>query len=67
MLAREGPGLLTVKVKAPLVPPPGVFTVMDNVPAAARSAALRIALNCVPLTNVVVRLAPFTWMVDELA
>ena len=47
MLASEGTGLLTVKVKAPLVPPPGAafITVIDNVPADAISPARTVAVS----------------------
>lgn len=44
-------------------PPPrftvGVNTVTDDVPTVAISAAVIVAVNCVGLTNVVVRLPPF--------
>ena len=66
MLVSDGTGLLTVKVRAPLVPPEGVFTVIDSEPATARSAAVSVAVNWVLLTNVVVRLAPLTRIVDAL-
>src|SRR5262249_9121774 len=62
-----GTGLFTVKVRDALVPLPGVFTVMDRDPAAARSAALRVAVSCVLLTKVGLRLARWTWTVDALA
>src|SRR5437773_1445864 len=60
MLASVGAGLLQVKSTAPDVPPPGVGlkTVTENVPAACMSAALICAINCVALTNVVVRSLP---------
>src|SRR5271163_2900430 len=50
-----------VKVTAPDVPPPGVGlkTVTEAVPAVAMSPAGTAAVNCVPLTNVVVSPVPF--------
>jgi hypothetical protein len=50
-----------VNVSALEVPPPGVgfTTVMAAVPTAAMSAAVMAAVNCVALTNVVVRALPF--------
>src|SRR5215471_11135975 len=62
MLAREGTGLLTVRVTTPDVPPPGAgfATVTDSDPAAAISLAGMVAVSCVLLTKVVVRLDPFT-------
>src|SRR5260370_28914891 len=66
MLASDGTGLFTVKVKAPLVPPPEVFTVTDSDPATARSAAVSVAVNWVLLTKVVLRLTPLTWTADAL-
>jgi hypothetical protein len=64
----DGTGLFTVKVKAPLVPPPdkGVFTATDRNPAATRSEAGSVAVNSVLLTKVVLRFAPLTWTVDAL-
>src|SRR5439155_13134505 len=64
-LLRVGAGLLTVKVCAAEVPPPGagVTTVTEAVPVAARSAAGIAAVSCVALTKVVVRAAPFHWTV----
>jgi hypothetical protein len=58
----DGAGLLTVNVKGALVPPPGVGVnaVIDNVPAEAMSDAGIVAVSCVLLTKVVVRLAPLT-------
>src|SRR6267143_5645078 len=60
-LLRVGAGLLTGKVCAAEVPPPGagVTTVTEAVPVAARSAAGIAAVSCVALTKVVVRAAPF--------
>ena len=40
--ASDGAGLFTVKESAALVPPPGVATVIDRTPAAARSAVVRV-------------------------
>ena len=50
------------------VPPPGVGfrTVIAAVPALAMSAAVIAAVNCVALTNVVVRALPFHCAVDPL-
>ncbi len=64
-LLRVGAGLLTGKVCAAEVPPPGagVTTVTEAVPVAARSAAGIAAVSCVALTKVVVRAAPFHWTV----
>src|SRR6266404_29508 len=64
-LLRVGAGLLTEKVCAAEVPPPGagVTTVTEAVPVAARSAAGIAAVSCVALTKVVVRAAPFHWTV----
>ena len=63
MLPRDGTGLATVSVSADEVPPPGAgFTaVTDKLPALATSDAAIAAVSCVPLTKVVVRLAPFTF------
>jgi hypothetical protein len=56
-----GEGLLIVNVCAPDVPPPGVGlkTVTFTVPPVATSLAGIAAVNCVLLTKVVVRSAPF--------
>jgi hypothetical protein len=58
-----GTGLVAMIVKESAldVPPPGVglTTVTLAVPAEAMSAAVVAAVNCVLLTNVVVRLDPF--------
>jgi hypothetical protein len=54
---------------APPIPPAtsvGVNTVTDAVPAVAISAAVIAAVNCVALTNVVVRLLPFHCATDVL-
>jgi hypothetical protein len=60
MVVVVGTGLLTVRVCALDVPPPGAgfVTVMLNVPAVATSAAVIAAVNWTALTNVVVRAAP---------
>lgn len=57
-----------VNVSAFDVPPPGVgfTTVTAAVPAAATSAAVMDAVNCVALTNVVVRALPFHCTADVL-
>ena len=62
ILVSDGGGLVTVKASAVDVPPPGagVKTVIENVPAEAMSDAGIVAVNCVLLTKVVVRLAPLT-------
>src|SRR5262249_804986 len=56
-----GTGVLTVKVTAFEASPPGVrfTTITDAVPAWAMSSAARVTIRCVPLTNVVGRLARF--------
>jgi len=49
-------------VRIPLAPPPagnGLNTTTDALPTLAMSAAVIAAVNCVALTNVVVRLLPF--------
>lgn len=49
-------------VRRPFAPPEagsGLNTTTDAVPTLAMSAAVIAAVNCVPLTNVVVRLLPF--------
>jgi hypothetical protein len=58
----NGAGLLTAKLSADEVPPPGagLTTVTDRFPAEATSEAETAAVSCVPLTNVVTRLEPFT-------
>jgi hypothetical protein len=63
-----GAGLLIVKLCPLEVPPPGVGlkTVTVAVPAVAMSAAVIAAVNCVLLTNVVVRLDPFQRTVEVL-
>lgn len=62
MFEIEGTGLRTARVFAGDVPPPGegLKTVIDRLAPLATSAAEICAVNWVPLTNVVVRLAPFT-------
>lgn len=59
-------GLAMVKVCALEVPPPGagVTTVTATVPAVAMSAAKIAAVNCVALTNCVVRGLPFQFTVE---
>ena len=61
MSVRVGTGLLMVKVAALEVPPPGVGlnAVTLTVLPAAMSLAEIAAVNCVLLTNVVVRSEPF--------
>ena len=62
MFVMVGPTVsMMLKVTAPEVPPPGggVKTVTLAEPTAAMSAALIVALSCVGLTKVVVRLTPF--------
>ena len=60
ILLNVGDGLLTAKLTALDVPPPGVGfkTVIAKVPPAAISAAVICAVNWVLLTKVVVRLLP---------
>jgi hypothetical protein len=60
-LVRVGAGLLTAKLSAAEVPPPGVGvnTVIGTLPAVAMSAAVIAAVSCVALTNVVARALPF--------
>src|SRR5207253_156000 len=62
MLESEGTGLLTVRVTAEEVPPPGagLETVMDRLAPAVKSDAGIDAVNSVALTNVVARPAPLT-------
>ena len=45
MLASEGTGLLTVKVRGALVPDEAVVTVIEREPALARSPAVSVAVN----------------------
>ena len=45
ILESEGSGLLTVKVRGALMPPPGVATVIDSHPAVARSVAVSVLVN----------------------
>ncbi len=63
-LVSDGAGLLTVKARDALVPLPGVDTAMERDPAVARSFAGIVAVNCVLLTNVVLRFVPLTWTDD---
>jgi hypothetical protein len=61
MLVSTGAGgLVMVSVCPEEVPPPGagVKTVIEGVPAAATSAAVMVAVNCVALTNTVARALP---------
>jgi hypothetical protein len=68
VIAGTGLGAVIVKAILPQVPPPGagLKTVTWAVPAAAISAAVMAACNCVALTNVVVRFAPFHWITELL-
>ena len=69
MEASAGAGLAaTVKVRPEDVPPPGaaLTTVTVLEPTAARSVARIVAFNCVALTNVVERLAPFHCTCDAM-
>jgi hypothetical protein len=67
-LLSVGTGLFTEKVRAALVPPPGapLTTVMERLPGEATSLAGIAAVSWVLLTNVVVRLDPFTCTIDPL-
>src|SRR5882724_6795831 len=62
MLESEGRGLVIVSVTAAEVPPPGaeLATVIETLPDEATSLAGIAAVSCVLLTNVVLRLEPFT-------
>ena len=64
----DATGALMVNVTALDVPPPGagLKTVTLAAPAVAISAAVMEAVNCVALTNVVVRLDPFHRTADPL-
>jgi hypothetical protein len=64
MLESDGPGLVTVKVRDPLVPPPGVETAMERDPAVASALAGMVAASCVLLTKAVLRLALLACAVD---
>src|SRR5579871_1780654 len=59
-------GAVIVKAAFPEVPPPGVGlnTVTCAVPAVAMSVAEIAACNCVPLTYVVARPAPFQFTTE---
>jgi hypothetical protein len=61
-----GAGLLTVKLVAADVPPPGpgFVTVTGNVPAVAISVAVIAAVTCVALIKVVVFAAPLKFTTD---
>lgn len=65
MVVTAGVGLLIAKAAPADVPPPGagLTTVIAAVPEAATSVAVIAAVNCVALTYVVARFAPFhcTW------
>lgn len=67
-LVMPGTGLFTVKFEAAEVPPPGAgfTTFTERVPAVATSLAVMLAVSCVALTKVVVRLLPFTCTTDVL-
>ena len=71
METRVGTGLfptaLIVNVRVFDVPPPGagVTTVTGAVPAVVTSAALTVAVNCNPLTKVVINAEPFHLIVEE--
>jgi len=56
--------LAIVKVCALDVPPHGVTTVIEAVPAVAIRAAGTVAVSCVPLTNAVVSGPPFQFTVE---
>ena len=58
----DGVGLLTGRVTAIEVPPPGAgfAALIECIAAVARSAAVSTAVSCVPLTNVVCRALPST-------
>ena len=62
MLVIEGAGFWTDNELPAEVPPPGagLKTVIDTVPVARMSVANNCAVNCVALTKIVVRFAPFT-------
>jgi pectin methylesterase-like acyl-CoA thioesterase len=64
-----GTGFAIVNARSPEAPPPGAGVHTDTcaVPAAATSGAAIAACNCVPLTNVVGRVAPFHRTTDALA
>jgi hypothetical protein len=63
-LVSDGTGLLTVKVRDALAPPLGVEAVMERDPAVARVLAGIVAVNCVLLTNIVLRFMPLTCTTD---
>src|SRR5205807_90345 len=66
MLVVVGTGLLTVRVCALEIPPPGAgfVTVTENETAVATSAAVIAAVNCAELTNVVVFAEPLKLTTD---
>ena len=59
---------MTFRIKAALVPPPGVgfTTVRAPVPTEARSVALRLTVRVVAFTRVVGRALPFHFAVDSV-
>src|SRR5260370_39092314 len=61
-----GTGMLTVKVCAVVVPPPGAGVVTNTLtlPAMAISAAVIAAVSCLSLTNVVVFATPLKFTTD---
>ena len=66
MLVKVGAGLLTAKICASEVPPPGagLNTVILNVPAVVKSLAGMMAVNCLLLTKDVVRSEPLNRTTD---
>jgi hypothetical protein len=68
LIVGSGFAALMVNAAVPDVPPPGagLVTVTCPVPAAAMSAAVIAAVNCVALTYVVVRLDPFQFTTEPL-
>lgn len=68
MLVSVGTGLLTAKLSALVVPPPGAgfVTVTLAEPVFAMSAAAIAACNCVAFTSVVVLAEPFQFTTDVL-
>lgn len=67
IVAMVGAGLLTVRVWAPDVPPPGagLTTVIESVPPTAMSEAGTVTLMDVLEAKVVVNGTPLKYMVDE--
>jgi hypothetical protein len=68
LIVGTGFAALMTKAEAPDVPPPGVGlnTVTCPVPEVAISAAVIAAVNCVALTNDVVRLLPFHFTTEPV-